>query len=193
MRQFPNKYGSFILMILMLCLVMLPGYGENDMGILPALANRTTLHSGYDPNRLLTEDQISLLLQAGYSMPSGGGQRSLEFFVVTDRTQMAVMRGGNPYSQALETAPCVIVLAADNDKAYYEELLEMDAGLAAGGILVQASELGLTTCVLSIAPQEQRMRSVREALKLPISYTPILMIAVGYPDNDAVTSASVQR
>ena len=68
----------------------------------------------------------------------------------------------------------------------------MAAGLAAGAILTQAYEMVLTTCVLSIAPQPQRMESVRSALNMPYSFTPILMIAVGYPSADAVTSASVE-
>ena len=164
---------------------------EQEASILPALWNRTTLHSQYHTERNLSDAQITALLKAGFSMPTSGGQRSLDFFVVTDRETMRAMQGGNPYSQALETVPCVIVIAADNGRAFYEELQEMDAGLAAGAILAQASELGLSTCVLSIAPQSQRISSVQTALHMPDSYLPLLMIAVGYPAADAVSSASV--
>ena len=169
----------------------LAGHAEETPALLPALMARTTLHGRYDPDVPLTREQINLLLKAGFSMPTGGGQRSLEFFVVTDRKIMTAMRGGNPYSQALETAPCLIVIAADHNQAIYDELQEMDAGLAAGGMLAQGAELGLATCVLSISPQQERIASVRDALNMPRSFTPILMIAVGYPQEDAITSASV--
>ena len=79
---------------------------------------------------------------------------------------MQEMKGGNPWSQALDTAPCVIVVTADQDSAFYDELLEMDAGIAAGAMLIQAADLGLTTCILSIAPQEERIRSVDRIVDL---------------------------
>ena len=172
-------------------LAALGSAAEQETPLLPALVNRTTLHSRYDTERGISENQISALLRAGFTMPTGGGQRSLDFFVVTNRETMHAMQGGNPYSQALNTATCVIVIAADNGRAYYGELQEMDAGLAAGAVLAEAAELGLTTCVLSIAPQQERMTSVRAALQMPGSYTPVLMIAVGYPAEDALSSASV--
>ena len=180
--------------MLILCFVIAlvsGGCAEEETTVLPALRNRTTLHSSYDKDRNLSDEQITALLKAGFTMPTGGGQRSLDFFVVTDREPLTAMRGGNPYSQALETAPCVIVVAADNSRAYYEELQEMDAGLAAGAVLAQASEMELATCVLSISPQPQRVSSVQTALHMPESYTPILMIAVGYPMVDTYSSASV--
>jgi len=155
--------------------------------------NRTTLHGGYDAERSLTEEQISGLLNAAFSMPTGGNQRALEFFVVTDRETLSEMKGGNPYSQALDTAPCVTVIAADTGSAFYEELLEMDAGIATGAILLQAADFSLSTCVLSIAPQQERIHSVRSALGMDENLLPVLMIAVGYPDADAVSGASVSN
>lgn len=175
---------SMLIIALLLC--CFPATAEP----LDALTGRITLHSHYDPDKTLSQEDITLLMQAGLSMPTGGNQQSIELYIVTKRETMSAMRGGNPYSQALETAPCVIVVAANNDKAFYPELQEMDAGLAAGGILTQASTLGLATCVLSIAPQTQRMQSVRTALNMGDAYTPVLMIAVGYPAVDAYTSAS---
>ena len=164
----------------------------------PAMAdipytNRTTLHSGYDAERSLTEEQIFGLLNAAFSMPTGGNQRALEFFVVTDRETLSEMKGGNPFSQALDTAPCVIVITADTGSAFYEELLEMDAGIAAGAILLQAADFELSTCVLSIAPQQERIHSVRSALGMDENLLPVLMIAVGYPDTDMVSGASVSN
>lgn len=152
--------------------------------------SRRTLHSGYSISNPVSDKDITLLLSAAFSMPTGGNQRALDFYVVTDREKMLEMKGGNPYSQALDSAPCVIVIAADTEAAWYEELLEMDAGLSAGAILLEAADLGLTTCVLSIAPQSERILSVRSALDIPESMLPVMMIAVGYPEADAISGAS---
>ncbi len=181
-------------MIAVICvaLLALPLSGlTEENGILPALGERRTLHNRYDPDNSVPEDAIIRILSAAFSMPTGGDQRSLEFYVITDRGAMAAMRGGNPWSQALETCPCVIVVASDESRAIYPELQEMDAGLAAGAILVQATREGLTTCVLSIAPQQERIRSVRGALQMQDNLTPVIMVAMGHPAADAVASASV--
>ena len=177
----------FCILLLTLPLMSL----AEEEGVLPALKERQTLHGRYDPDTAVPEEIITRILSAAFSMPTGGGQRSLEFYVVTDRETMAAMRGGNPWSQALETCPCVIVVAANDSQAFYPELQEMDAGLAAGAILVQASAEGLTTCVLSISPQQERIHSVRAALQMPETMTPVMMIAMGYPSTDAISSASV--
>ena len=42
--------------------------------------DRTTLHSGYDATTLVPEEMINAILSAAFSMPTGGGQRALEFF-----------------------------------------------------------------------------------------------------------------
>ena len=177
------------LMLLIMALFMFVSTATADIPV----HERRTLHGRYDPERYISESQITELLNAGFSMPTGGNQRALEFFVVTDRETMSVMKGGNPYSQALDSVPCVIVIAANLNSAYYEELLEMDAGIAAGGILIQAADLGITTCVLSIAPQQERIQAVRTALGMGENLVPILMIAAGYPEEDAVTGASVNN
>lgn len=178
---------TIILVIVLLMLIAGIASGEIPYG------RRTTLHSRYDSGRQVTDTQISELLNAAFSMPTGGNQRALEFFVVTDREKLRDMKGGNPYSQALDSAPCVIVIAADTESAFYDELLEMDAGIAAGGILLQAADMDLSSCVLSIAPQEERIRSVRSVLNMEDNLRPILMIALGYPEADAVSSASVSN
>ena len=154
---------------------------------------RTTLHDHYDPDQPVGTEQITGLLNAAFSMPTGGNQRALEFYVVTDRETLMNMKRENAYYWALETAPCVIVIAADTDIAFFDEILEADAGIAAGAILLQAADYGLCTCVLAVAPYQEKIQSVREALNLEETHQPILLVAVGYPDEDAVSGASVSN
>ena len=182
-----KRLQAGLLLVALLCMTMF-GYADAEN----AWEARTTLHAGY-AEQPLTQVQIEAILSAGFSMPTGGDQRALDFYVVTQREIMQGMKGGNPYAQALDSAPCVIVVAGDLDKALYDELLEMDAGIAAGAMLLEAADLGLTSCVLSIAPQEARIESVRESLAMPGNLRPILMIALGYPGGDGISSSSVRR
>lgn len=177
-------------MVLILA-VLLPPFGIAEPSVSQVLYERTTLHGGFDDTPL-GQGTIDLLIDAAFSGPTGGYQRSLEFFVVTDRAVMQGIQQGHPYAAALDTAPLVVVIAGNGDMARYAELHEMDSGIAAMAMMVQATQLGLSSCVLSISPQESRIKSARKALSMPETWTPVLMVAFGYPDADAESSASVR-
>jgi nitroreductase len=143
----------------------------------------------FSPNRV-TNEQIELILKAAFAAPTGGNQRSCEFIVVTDRNTMINMKRGNPYSQALDTAPLAIVIAVNTKTAIYPELLALDAGMAVQSMLVQAAKLGLASVPMSIAPQRNRIQGVSDALNIPGEVIPQMMICIGQPSTDAVSSAS---
>ncbi|MDR0878615.1 MAG: nitroreductase family protein, partial [Treponema sp.] len=82
----------------------------------------------FSSNRV-TQNQIELILKAAFAAPTGGNQHSCEFIIVTDRNIMLNMKKGNPYSQALDTAPLTIVIAVNTKTAVYSELLTLDAGI----------------------------------------------------------------
>lgn len=178
-----RKWGCLALVLLLVLSLPMAGVAE-------VLYERMTLHSGFDSTPL-EDDVTQRLLEAGFSAPTGGDQRSLVFFAVTDRAAMQQMQEGHPYASALDSAPLVVVIAGDEGKARYPELQEMDSGLAAMAMMVQAAEIGLSSCVLSISPQESRIDSARQALAMPDSFRPVLMVAFGYADADVTSSASV--
>jgi nitroreductase len=138
----------------------------------------------------VTQEQIDMIVKAAFATPTGGNQHSCEFIVITDRNVMLNMKKGNPYSQALDTAPLTIVIATNAKTATFPELLTMDAGMAAQSILVQASKLGLASVPMSIAPQKIRIEGVSQALNIPTEIVPQIMICIGQPSTDAISSAS---
>ncbi len=154
-----------------------------------AVFSRTTVRQ-FDSAQL-TAEETDWLVRAAFAAPTGGNQRALEVIVVTDRDMLVAMQAGNPYAGALDTAPLALVIAANEQTAFYPELLTLDAGMAAENVLIQAAAMGLSSVPMSIAPQEARVRGVSEALRLPAHVLPVIMVAVGHPAIDAVTSASV--
>jgi nitroreductase len=97
---------------------------------------------------------------------------------------------GKSVLPALDTAPLVIVIAVNTQTAVFPELLVLDAGIAAQSILVQAAKLGLASVPMSIAPQKTRIDGVSRALNIPAGIVPQIMICIGQPFLDAVSSAS---
>lgn len=172
---------------------------EAPEGSVAELYARQTVHAGYDPDQPVSDEDIDLLLQAAFSAPTGGGQRALDFFPVTDPDVLAKIGQSHKNYLAPQTAPLVIVIAKARARVRFPELVEMDAGLAAEAILVQAARLGLASCCMSIAPQYDRSYNIGAALNLPYAslndpmYEPILMVALGYPAADTTTGASVNN
>lgn len=159
------------------------------------LYQRTTLHregQEYDETPL-SDETVDLLLKAAFSAPSGGNQLSNNYYVITDRALMQTIQEGHPYSYALNTAPLVIVVAGDEANCKFPELLEMDAGLSAMAMQVQATALGMSSCVMSIYPQDERVNAVRAATGMPETMKPVLMVSFGYPAADVVSSASIEN
>ncbi len=165
-----------------------PEIQHPDVPYISGIFSRKNIRN-FDPAPV-GKDQIDLITKAAFAAPTGGNQHSCEFIIVTERKLMQAMKKGNPYSQALDTAPLTLVIAANHNTAIYPELLSLDAGMAAQNVLIQASELGLSSVPMSIAPQEARIQGVSQALNLPEGVVPIIMISMGYPAADTVSAAS---
>lgn len=181
--------GAIVLVILVS--VVLAGKTSGGNAEVNGIFSRTTARIYNDEK--VDEKLINTMLQAAFASPSGGGQYANEYIVVDDRDVMKQMMEANPYAQALETAPAVIVIAGNTNNAHYEGLLMFDAGIAAQSIMVEASELGLSSVPMSIAPSKDRMEAVAAALNLPDGVEAQLMVAIGYPYLDSYTSASVNN
>lgn len=173
----------------------------NELGIIDALANRMTLHgledSMYDPERPVTDEQIELIVRAGFSAPTAVGQQCLEFVVVTDREAMRPIIDWNGNANELNSCPVVICLFERDGENTHSRFYQYDSGMAAMAMQVQASAMGLCSCVMSMKQEDKDAG--------PIYYTslgvkegddtlhPQLMVALGYPAVDAVASASVNN
>lgn len=158
------------------------------------LANRVTTRNAYDPEVSLTDQQTKLILEAGFSAPTGVNQRSLEFIVVDDREIMTDLfdEGMN---MAFLTASAMFVIVDNTSVTGYPEYIQIDTGLAAMAMVTQATEMGLATVVLSVSPNENKMGLLRTYLGLDNTYNPMLMVAVGTISDsnpDAVSGASVE-
>lgn len=70
-----------------------PRLRTNDIEPADILYERTTIHanSNYDETPL-SDAEVTLILNAGFSAPTGGNQRSTNFFVITDREVMRSFR-----------------------------------------------------------------------------------------------------
>jgi hypothetical protein len=166
----------------------------NDTEIVDDLKNRATLHgladSMYDPDKTVPDTMIELILRAGFSAPSAVGQTSLEFVVVKSREIMMSLHidGENGNANQANSAPLFIVLVEHDIEDARSRFYQYDSGLAAMAMQVEASHLGLCSCVMSMKDTGDY-----SALKVDETYHPQLMLSFGYPAQDATSSASVDN
>ena len=144
----------------------------------------------YDASKQISDGDLHLILKAAFASPTADNSRATEFIVVQDRNKIINLKEGNPYASQLNTAPAVIVIAVNEKTIVHNDLAALDAGIAAQSIMIQAAELGYASVPMSIAPQETRVKNTRSVLGLPNYVTPYIMVVVGFPAADAVTSAS---
>ena len=75
-----------------------------------------------------------------------------------------------------------IVICHDNDVVPFKPIFLKDVGICAQTIMLSATEAGLGGCMIGSADAE----AVKEALSLPKSLDPQLVLALGVPDETVV-------
>lgn len=123
------------------------------------------------------------LLEAAMSAPSAVAKDPWRFVIVRDRATMRRLAGVLPNGQMIGTAAVGIAVCGDLAVAHDGQLsyLLQDCAAAIQNLLLAGHALGLGCCWLGVHPREERIRAVREILRIPESVIPVACIAVGWP------------
>jgi len=154
--------------------------------IIKAIKKRRSIRN-YNPNGVVTDEQIKELLEAAMLAPSACNTRPWEFIVVKDRKTLDKIVEFHNWAKMLKTAQAAIVVVALPDAQIGksgEGMWQHDCGATTQNILLQAAELNLGTCWCGLHPVEKYMNATRELFNLPKSVVPFCAIAVGVPAED---------
>lgn len=139
------------------------------------------------------EEKLNLVLEAARLAPSWANSQCWRFVVVRDavtRGSLADMVGQQAATEALRSAPIIIVACAELGKAgYYGGVAGSDQGdwymfdvaLAMENILLTAHSLGLGTVPVGL---HFDTRKAAEILGLPDGFRAVVMTPLGYPDGE---------
>lgn len=134
-------------------------------------------------DKLLSGDDVKLLLRAGLIAPSSKGLHSYEFIVVEDKQMLAALSQSKSVgSDFLAGAPMAIVVLADPTVS---DVWIEDASVAATHILLQAEDLGLGACWIQVrnrytADERSTEQIVKSLLGIPDKFGVVCIIAVGH-------------
>lgn len=131
----------------------------------------------------VTDAQVKTLLEAAMAAPSAAANDPWRFVVVRNREKLLRIKAALPYGQMLDSAALGIVVCGDIEAAHDHQLsyLLQDCSAAIENLLLAAHILGLGACWLGVHPREQRVKSLREILKLEDAITPVACVAIGHP------------
>jgi nitroreductase len=143
------------------------------------------------------DDILYQILEAGTWAPSAGNMQAWEFVIVkdpaarrklVDTTDAGITARGGVYTQEwIMQAPVVIVVCYDMKRMtgrYGRKgrtlMTLMDCMLCVENMVLAATHFGLgTCCVVGFNPEK-----LKEFLPIPKEITPLLLVPMGYPDQE---------
>jgi len=138
--------------------------------MLEAIRNRRSIRSYAQRN--VDDALIRELLESARLAPSGSNKQPWGFIVVReDERRKAIMRACHNQEWMVQ-APVFVVCVAE------AKLIIRDTAIAAEHIVLQAQDLGLSTCWIAWFEQD----AIRPVLSLPSDKYAVAVITVGYSD-----------
>ena len=132
-------------------------------------------------DRPVEPEKIERLLRAAMAAPSAHNQQPWEFYVVQDPMICQALAAASPYAQPAAQAPVVVVPCVDVSELRFPECVQQDMSAAIENMLIMATELGLGSLWMGIAPGKERIAHVADVLALAENLVPFALVAFGYP------------
>ena len=130
------------------------------------------------------KEKIEQLLRAAMAAPTAKNQRPWEFYVVENKEVLEKLGAASQYAWPAGKAPAAIVICYRKEGNSAPEMLDIDCAICAENIWLELAHLGLGGLMLGIAPLEERMKIVAEALNLPENLAAFTVIPFGYPKKE---------
>ncbi len=134
----------------------------------------------------VTSDQVSAILHAAMSAPSGVNRQPWEFILVDDKDLLDKLADCLPYAKMAAHAAVAIVVCGNRDRfleGVDENLWEQDLSAASENILLAAHAIGLGGVWTCLYPHQERIAPVKSLLNIPDNMVPFNLIPIGVPES----------
>lgn len=125
-------------------------------------------------------EKLAAILEAARLAPTAANRQPFGIIVAQPKSDLEAFRRLYPREWFLG-APYVLVVCTVAEKAWVNKENKnyaiVDAALVVDHMVLQATELGLGTCIIAAFDPP----TARELFKVPDGVEPVLMIALGYP------------
>lgn len=151
--------------------------------MLKAIAERRSVRAFRDDD--VSDEQIEIVLKAGFCAPSAHGTSPWHAVVVRDQAVRDALASVHRYSGLVARSPVVIVVCVDTAVGSEPFWIE-DASAFMENMLIQAASMGLGTCWVAIkralaSDNRDVEQAVRDMLHLPLAFHVLGMTPLGVP------------
>ena len=152
---------------------------NNDL--IQTIMTRTSIRAFQD--KPVSDEIVEQLLKAATAAPSAKNSQPWSFVVIRDRALLEKLGDSLPNAKMTATAPVALVICGVLDKALPGEAREywiQDAAAATENFLLAVHALGLGAVWTGVHPISERIRIIKDALRLPEGIEPFCLIPFGY-------------
>ena len=160
--------------------------------LMETICNRRSIRRYQEKD--IPDEVLHKVLEAARWAPSWANTQAWEFVVVKDRSIkekiQATVNNRNPSYLALVNAPVLLVVCGQLKKSGYyndqyptkfgSEWFMYDLGLATQNLCLAAHDSGLGTVIVGLFDHDR----VGEVINLPGNHEVLVLIPLGYPDQD---------
>ncbi|HIV03091.1 MAG TPA: nitroreductase family protein [Candidatus Aphodoplasma excrementigallinarum] len=159
--------------------------------MLKDLVIKNRSYRGYDPSRKVTREELAGFVDCARLSPSSVNAQPLKYYLASSEEDTAKLQPLTKWAAALpditlphpgKCPPAFIVICQDTAISDAPTRFLRDVGIAAQTILLAATEAGLGGCMIG----NFNARAVSEALQLNDTLRPMLLVAIGKPDETVV-------
>lgn len=129
------------------------------------------------------EEKIEQILKAAMQAPSAMNAQPWQFIVVTSQAMKDKLAAISPYAHFAAKAPVLLALLCRKENRC-PEYNQVDMGICIENILLEATEQSLGAVCLGVAPLQDRMAYMKEALQLGDDVEGFALIPIGYPKEE---------
>ncbi len=133
------------------------------------------------------DEEISAILHAAMSAPSGVNKQPWEFIVVNEPELLHKLADTLPYAKMAAQAPVAIVICGNKERMLTgvdDNLWEQDCSAASENVLLAAHALGLGGVWTCLYPHQVRIEPVKKILNIGDNLIPFNLIPIGHPVAD---------
>lgn len=137
----------------------------------------------YKPD-MITDAELNAILEAGMVAPTGCNYQPQRIYVLKSAEAIAKIR---TLSRCAFDAPVVLIVALNEDEDWKSPLESgcragiQDVSIVADHMMLAAWDIGVGSCWVNYF----RPSEVKAAFDLPQNETPVLLLTLGYPADDA--------
>jgi nitroreductase len=133
-------------------------------------------------SKLISEDKIKKIIQAGMCAPSAGDERPWHFIVINKREVLDKIPSVHPYSNMIKEAPLAILICGDLNLEKHTGFWIEDCSAATENVLLAATSFGLGSIWLGVYPREDRVNGLKKLFDInDEKIIPFSLIPIGYP------------